>query len=261
MSTKTIPATAAAEFERDGVYFAQHVIPHDLIERAAARMDAVIAGEYETGTQPHMRHFSESDPPEKVRKIDDAHLADRTIFEVISHPSLGRWAAAVTGANMIQVWGTQLLVKPTNPTQKAKSGNIGWHQDMQYWQDWWDGEAFTAWIAVSDVTPNAGPVRFARGSHAWGFLNQGDFWETEIEEQGNQIGRERDWEEVPAILAPGGVSFHHRYTFHASGPNLEPFPRRSFAVHMRTEKCTAKPGQYYTSNLDNMNHCPIIYQA
>ena len=63
----------------------------------------------------------------------------------MSHPDLGRWAARVTGASMVQVWWTQLLYKPPQPAEGEAELNIGWHQDRHYWRAWEEGsELFTA---------------------------------------------------------------------------------------------------------------------
>ena len=43
------------------------------------------------------------------------------------------------------------------------------------------------------------------------------------------------WEEVSALLLPGGVSTYHHLVFHDSGPNQSDRPRRSLAIHMHSE--------------------------
>ncbi len=257
-----VTESAAAQYQRDGFFLAPTLIPPELAARAALRMDAIVDGEYETGVEPHMRHFSDADPPDKIRKIDNAHLSDDIVYEVVSHPAVGRFAAELLDAKMVQVWATQLLVKPPAPDASRTLGNVGWHQDNQYWTQWWDGEVFTAWVAISDVTSRAGCMRFVRGSHDWGFLDQGDFFGGDLDGQRAAIAQDgREWEEVAAILPPGGVSFHHRLTYHGSGPNLEPWPRLSFALHMRTERSTPKEGQYYTEHLDDPRYAPVIFEA
>ena len=63
-------------------------------------------------------------------------------------------------------------------------------------------------------------MRFVRGSHKWGLLNQGNFYGQDHEEQRQAITVPdgEAWEEVSAILPSGGTSFHHNLTFHGSGP-------------------------------------------
>jgi len=258
----TTTEDAAAQYARDGFCLVEPIIPHDLVQRVIPHMDAVIAGEYETGNAPQ-RAWNPGDDALKIRKIDQAHLADRTIFEFITHPAIGRWAAAITGAKMVQLWAMQLLYKPPGG---AATGNVGWHQDRQYW-DYWeaDSEVFTVWIAVSDVTIESGPMLFVPGSQRWGLLNQGDFFGNDHASQRAQIAVPpgEQWREIPAVLPAGGASFHHRCTYHGSGPNVSSQPRRSFALHLRTEKSrpVASSQEYYVSHLNDPQVNPILYQA
>ena len=69
------------------------------------------------------------------------------------------------------------------------------------------------------------------------------------------------WEKVPVILPPGGVSFHHNLTFHASGPNLCGIPRLSFALHMRSEQSRPVDDKLVglTTFIDQPDKCPVIF--
>jgi len=61
-------------------------------------------------------------------------------------------------------------------------------------------------------------------------------------------------------MAAGGASFHHRFTYHGSGPNTSSEPRRRFAIHVRTERSEPVYGEsYYTAHLDDDAVCPVIY--
>lgn len=254
-------SSARSRYEADGLYLSPTpVIPLDLIQRASRHMDDVMDCKYETGVSPQCRMWNPGDSPTALRKINDAHICDRTIHELISHPALGRLAAEVTGAKMIQVWATQLLFKP--PSATLEKNNVGWHQDRQYWK-YWDGEVFTAWVALSDVTAVSGPMKLIRGSHHWGEKEGGDFFSSNMDDQRLAIEAQTGgvWEEIEAILPPGGVSFHHRLTVHGSGQNTSQIARRSFAIHMRTEKSKPATESYYTTNLDDRVLRPVIYDA
>jgi ectoine hydroxylase-related dioxygenase (phytanoyl-CoA dioxygenase family) len=122
---------------------------------------------------------------------------------------------------------------------------VGWHQDQEYWDAALQGELFTAWVAISDVTAESGPMRFVRGSNHWGLLKAGDFFSDNLDALKRRIQEKQGgsaWEEVAGVLPPGGVSFHHRLTVHGSGPNHGAGPRVSFAVHLRTEKSALREG-------------------
>ena len=234
----------AGQFENDGVLIAPAVIPPDLLARVRRRIEAVCAGEYETGIAPGGTPPALAVSPKALVKIDNAHRSDRTILELVSHPEIGRLAAAITGASFVQVFATQLLIKPPAAAAPGQS-NVGWHQDQEYWDAALEGELLTAWVAISDVTADSGPMRFVRGSNHWGLLKSGDFFSGDLAGIKQRIREKQGgspWEEVSAVLPPGGVSFHHRLTVHGSGPNHGTGPRVSFAVHLRTEKSGLRKG-------------------
>ena len=178
-------------------------------------------------------------------------------------PQVGREVAATTGSRRVQVWASQLLIKP--PGSEA-AGNVGWHQDRQYWRMWQRDEGlFTAWIALSDVGAASGPMLFVRGSHRWGFLDRGNFFARDQHRLRQEIAvpAGESWEEVPALMPLGGLSVHHCLTYHGSNANLSDSARWSLAVHLRDERAVPVPGDqgYYTAHLDDPRICPVMYEA
>jgi hypothetical protein len=284
--TVQTPVKARAQYEADGFYIhSQPIVPAECVHRAIAGMDAVRAGEYDTGVPPQPSPWNPGDDPRKLCKIEMPQVASRAIMELIRHPALGELAAAITGASWVQVWWVQLLYKP--PATEAAPTNVGWHQDRHYWQVWEGAEGtppraltgegftpsargpdgsglFTAWVALSDVTRASGPMRFVRGSHRWGYLGGSDFYGQDHASQQAAFPLPEGalWEEVEAVLPPGGVSFHHNLTLHASGPNRSDVPRRSFALHMRTERSRPVEDRRHglTAFIDDPSYCPVIYE-
>lgn len=262
-----IPAADArrAGYTGDGFYIvAEPVLPAGVVERAVMGMDAIRRGEYDTGRPPCGSPWNPGDDPNKLCKIEQPQFASRGVMDLVSHARLGELAAAITGAQMVQVWWVQLLYKPPATGQPQHATNVGMHQDRQYWGVWEEGsELFTAWVALSAVREDCGPMRFVRGSHRWGLLPEGNFFEQDVEGQRHRIGipEGERWEEVDAILPPGGVSFHHCMTLHGSGPNTSGAPRRSFAIHLRTEK--SRPAgdrrEGLTTYIDDHSLCPVIF--
>jgi len=250
---------AGQKFATDGYFIATgSLIDDDVLAAARVGMDAVRDGQFDTGVPPTNDVTYD---PSQLCKINNAHLASRGIHDLLTDSNIGQWVAALTGASMVQVFATQLLIKPYN---SQAGGHVGWHQDRQYWRFWQEpGGLLTAWVALSDVTPASGPMRFVRGSHRWGFLDQGDFFGSDHEALREMIQMPDGaiWEETEAVLPPGGVSFHNCLTYHGSGPNTSAGPRCSVAVHLRTQEAQPVPDKpnYYTSHLDDEAQCPVIY--
>jgi ectoine hydroxylase-related dioxygenase (phytanoyl-CoA dioxygenase family) len=260
------PTPAREDYRADGFYIASYpVLPADLVRRASDGMDALRRGEYDTGIPPETSMWNPGDDPSKLCKIEQPQRASRAIYELIRSPALGELAAEITGATRVQVWWVQLLYKPPTLAGAPETTNVGWHQDRHYWSDWEEGsELFTAWVALSDVTEESGPMRFVRGSHRWGLWQAGgDFFAQDLSGQKGAIRTPEGetWEEATALLPPGGVSFHDNLTYHGSGPNRSNAPRRSFALHMRTQNSrpTNDERKGLTRYLDDPSVCPVIY--
>ena len=259
--------TECIRYQEEGFAFGPKVLSPELIGRVNDGMDAVQAGVYETGRAPLDPFWGEDkDPNIHLRKINQAHFSNHAIYEALSSANLGEAVAALTGAKRVQVWATQLLHKPGGP---EAVGQVGWHQDYQYWNNWFtpDSEIFTAWLALSPIEAASGPMCFVPGSHRWGLIPEGDFHGAADEQTQQKIlPTGENWREVAALMPAGAFSLHHRLTVHGSRPNQMTTARRSFAIHLRTEKSTPTPEKVdyyhnYVSFLDDLQDCPVIYQA
>lgn len=261
--TQTV--SLARQFRADGfALIPRSIFPPDLVQRAADGMDMIRRGEYDTGEEPASGKWAPGDDENLMCKIEVPQKANHAIRELVSSPSMGKLVAETMGAEMVQVWWTQLLYKPPvvdEPTNTV----VGWHQDRGYWMTWEQGDGLlTAWVALSDVTEESGPMKFVRGSHNWE-LFEGDFFgqDNESIRSGFNVTEGEGWEEVPAILPPGGLSLHSCMTLHGSEHNYSNAPRRSLAIHMRTEKSFPRPGIDrecgLTQYLENMDLNPVIY--
>ena len=251
-------------FDKDGyIIHQENLFDSLLISNAVLAMDDVINCKYQTGVPPKSRNWNPGDDTKKIRKIDQPHLCDDKIYNLFCFPPLGEFIAkAIGGPLFIQLWAAQLLYKPE---QGESNGNVGWHQDKQYWP-YWDGEVFTVWIALSDVCIESGPVVYARGSHKWGgVIEGGDFFDHDNDKIKEIILDKNDqlWAEEPATLPKGGIAIHHKFMIHGSYENTSLYPRRSFAIHLRTEN--SKPNKIkseYTNieSVGNQRICPIIFR-
>ena len=249
------------QYKQNGFYIlSQQVIPDPVLANARKGMIAVRDGTFDMGMAPTEHPGYD---PGRLCKINNPHRSDRGLHRLVTCPELGGQVAAITGSQRIQVWASQLLIKP--PGSEA-AGHVGWHQDRQYWRMWQEDEGLcTVWIALEDVKEASGPMCFVKGSHRWGFLNQGDFFNNDQEALREEITVPEDesWEEVSAILPAGGISVHHCLTYHGSGPNTSPDSRWALAVHLRDERShpVEEEVNYYTSHLDDPHISPMMFGA
>jgi hypothetical protein len=260
-----------ASYKRDGFVSLPVFFPSDLIDAASRGMDEVIRGNYDTGTPPRQLELSLDDDPRSLIKIAEPHRANRAIAELLAYQPFGELAAEIAQAQRVQIWAVDLLVKPSAVRKEGSgasaSGNVGWHQDGHYAR-YWQGDIFNAWIALSELTAQAGPVAYVRGSHRHGLIDDenNNFYTTDL-----AAGRARlagaiggDWEEDQPLVSRGGLIFHHRHVLHASGPNLSGSPRKGLAVRLFTENCAltnpAEPPKA-ASHLDDPTASPVIYDT
>ena len=252
-------------FDHDGFVISPPLVEPDLIGRARQHIRMLMSGVYETGVDPGYPRAPAQivkDEPRALYRLYQAHLADNTIRELVTHPAVARCAAALCDTDWVQLWGTTFLYKPSGV---AEQGNIGWHQDAHYFTNIWtaDSEVFFCSLALSDIEADSGPVLMIRGSHRWGYLGQGDFYGQDMKQVRGGIGVPPDaaWEEVPATMPAGAVSIHDKNTFHGSMGNRSGKPRLSILLELRTRNSAPISGSdsYYVKHLDDPVVSPVIY--
>ena len=94
---------SAAQYGRDGFFlWPDRVLDDALLARAQAGLAAVRDERYDTGVPPSSHPGYD---PQKLCKINDAHLASEGLYDLLVKSNLGSHLAAVTGSQRIQVWG------------------------------------------------------------------------------------------------------------------------------------------------------------
>lgn len=257
--------TLVKGYQKDGFQMIdQPVVPPDLIARAIEAQDEVIQGYYETGRAP-AKQYPDA-PQNSIHKIDGAHVSNQAIFDLVTHPALGEFAAAISNAKeYVQLWLTTLLVKPGGDAGRV--ANVGWHQDNQYWHRHWTGELFTLWLALTDVDEESGPMVFVNGSHQNGLIPEGQFFVSDMDQLKEKFKTNytKPWKETLNCLPAGGFSIHHKETIHGSHLNKGKAPRRSFALHLLNERyALKKDGPQYDQLeplLNDPSSAPILWTA
>ena len=184
---------------------------------------------------PSLERFRPTGQYKGLRKNDYSSMFSKGLRELVTHPLIGAIAAKLNGSSEIRLWHDQLLYKPTQDPERP--ANVGWHTDRGYWKTCSSANMLTAWIPFTDCDSVMGTITMIDKSHTWPdntetldfFSNDLDGLETKFDSGGREIVK------VPMNLERGQVSFHHCLTIHGSGPNFNPDPRRSIAVHLQDE--------------------------
>ncbi|KLN59343.1 hypothetical protein WH96_17730 [Kiloniella spongiae] len=152
------------------------------------------------------------------------------LAQIAQTPKLLDAVEDILGPDLL-IWSCELFIKEAG-TDKT----VSWHQDLTYWGMGETDDEITAWIAFSDVSKEAGCMRFIPGSHKQRIVPHYDtFNEDNLLSRGQEIAV--DVNEDDAVydeLKPGQMSLHHGRLFHASGPNKSSDRRIGMAIRFVT---------------------------
>jgi len=153
------------------------------------------------------------------------HLLFTWADELAHNPAILDVVADVIGPNVL-LWNTNFFIKEAdNP------GFVSWHQDSTYWGLDPD-DVITAWVALTDATPENGYMQFIPGSHKTEQLPHLDtFHRDNLLSRGQEIAVEVDKSKaVGASLHAGEMSLHHIKLVHGSEPNRSGDRRIGMAI-------------------------------
>ena len=249
--------------DKNGFFFTEKIFSNKNTKDAKEGLWEVILGKYETGVEPENRFWNPGDNPKSIIKIDKPHLCSTALFDLITDKSFGKELARVTGASMIQAWHSQAVWKPSGG---GEAGNAGWHRDIQYWPFWKPEGVFTAWIALTDVAQDSGPVRYIAGSNQWDMVDGLDFFDKGISKQEAILSdTHRDYRVAQADIEEGAVSVHTSKVYHSSISNVSGRPRVGMVVHFCTDRAqrvqVSGENSDYLDMVTDESICPIIYRS
>lgn len=171
----------------------------------------------------------------------NGHVVIPLLADLARNPAILDRVETVLGENLL-VWSVELFIK-----EAGSDKIVSWHQDITYWGMGETNEEVTAWIALSDVSVEAGCMRFIPGSHIGGIASHEDtFADDNLLSRGQQISGVNEAAAVHGPLKPGEMSLHHGRCFHASGANRSADRRIGLAIRYVTPEVRAEaPGRDY----------------
>ena len=64
-----------------------------------------------------------------IKRISQIHLTSPALYSLLTSSRIGELAARVTGSKQIEVWGSQLYLKPSGSRDEEQ---VGFHRDLKY---------------------------------------------------------------------------------------------------------------------------------
>jgi non-haem Fe2+, alpha-ketoglutarate-dependent halogenase len=137
-------------------------------------------------------------------------LADR----LVHHAAILDAVEDILGPDIL-LWDSTFIIK-----EPGDRKFVSWHQDLTYWGLKPD-DVVSVWLALSPATRESGCMRMIPGSHRGGRVEHRATQAADnILSRGQTIADAiHEASAVDIALAPGEMSLHHGWTFHASHAN------------------------------------------
>ena len=193
----------------------------------SAQQVARLRGEIETLEAEHARGAGGHDLAQFFRV--NGHVVIPLLADVARTPAILDRVEKLLGPDLL-AWSVELFIKEPHSTK-----TVSWHQDITYWGMGETDDEVTAWIALSDVSVQAGCMRFIPGSHKGGMAKHEDSFDTDnLLSRGQTIAGIDESQARHGPLKPGEMSLHHGRCFHASGANGSDDRRIGLAIRYVT---------------------------
>jgi hypothetical protein len=210
------------EYHRDGYYASLRVLSP---EEARACRDRLEAFEAERGgpLRGDLRHR--------------AHVYLVWLDELVRHPRILDAVEAVLGGNLL-VWSSSFFIK-----EGGDGTHVPWHQDSRAYGAR-ASDVVTAWVALTDSTPENGALQVIPGSH-----HQGELEHVVQHVPDSLLTRRREVipgvNEIEAVMVPlkaGEMSLHHPRLLHGSAANRSADRRIGIAIRYVRPRAAAVVG-------------------
>lgn len=239
-----LPTDAEVEaYEEHGWFLTGKLFSDEEVDALTDASDRYYGGERSRELPvrpPKLAAWQPSDGPVQ-RHNDYVHYESDAIAKILCKPLIGAVAARLARAEEIRVFQSTLIYKP--PIAGEPSNVVPWHFDRHYWASCTSESMLTAFIPFHDCGPEMGTITMVDGSHRWAEIGREDSMvrhfaerdkadlERVLAENAAYNGAEID--KIPMLIPKGHMSFHHCRTYHGSGANLSPRPRRAISFHLQ----------------------------
>jgi non-haem Fe2+, alpha-ketoglutarate-dependent halogenase len=198
----SLSAEQVAQYRHDGFLFPLDCLTANEVRYFRGRLEAFEREQGDTfGKLPNL-----------VRS--KSHLLFTWMAELVRHPKVLDAVESIIGPNILIYHLTSWLKEPHEPS------HVSWHQDGTYF-GLEPAEQVTAWIALTDSTPDMGCIKVLPASHVIGQKPHEDtFTSGNLLSRGQTIRHRLNYDNcVMMPLQAGQISLHHTHIVHSSEPN------------------------------------------
>jgi hypothetical protein len=229
-TTRALTEAETSSFYERGWAFIPGLIPAEvagsLLERAETMLGATGADHALREVDRDLSFFSEYQRPDQD---------DELFRSVLCDPQLGQSVGRLLGGGRdISVRSLTNIIATKRPQSSAadRGGTqaTAWHQD--HGSSPVRSEALVVWIALTEITPDMGSMRFFEGSHRLGWLpgepDDPQNWLDIVPESWPRLMDECPLSE-PLHYQPGDATVHGTLTVHGAPANTTDRPRWAYA--------------------------------
>ena len=161
-----------------------------------------------------------------------SHLLFTWMDELVRHPKVLDAVESLIGPNILIYHLTSWLKEP------GDGAHVSWHQDGTYF-GLEPYEQITAWIALTDATPEMGCIKIIPGSQVIGQRPHKDMKSpTNLLSRGQTIDYPMDYTKYEMMpLKAGQISLHHTHIVHCSEANRTDQRRIGIGVSYIPTQC------------------------
>ena len=209
-----------ARYQQDGYLFPVDCLTPQEVRHYRAKLEAFEREQGDTfGRLPNL-----------VRS--KSHLLFTWMDELVRHPKVLDAVESLIGPNILIYHLTSWLKEPNEPS------HVSWHQDGTYF-GLEPYEQITAWIALSDATPEMGCIKIIPGSQVIGQRPHKDTATPgNLLSRGQTIDHKMDYTKyVMMPLQAGQISLHHTHIVHSSERNQTNERRIGIGVSYIPTRC------------------------
>jgi hypothetical protein len=158
----------------------------------------------------------------------DIAREDGLYWALATHPTMGRNASRLLGRDMSIRLITETLGVKLPATWSKASAKTEWHQDAPNLPV--ERTTMVTWIALDEITPEMGSMRFYEGSHKLGSMGKADM-------DGRSAALPDVWPRIrqcplsePLQLAAGDATVHQSLVVHGAPQNTTDRARWTYVI-------------------------------